>query len=148
MGVIHAFLCGKMIPKYFSYSSIVFLPRVNNPNQFIEFRPIILSNFTKKIISKLVSNSHGPVLPSLISPNKSMFLKGKSISENIMLAQEIIHQIKPNIVSNVIIKLDIEKSLWQNFLVIYLSCSKENGLFLRCSFTWCWELFQKRSTQL
>ncbi|XP_049357764.1 uncharacterized protein LOC125822409 [Solanum verrucosum] len=39
------------------------------------------------------------------------FVKGRSISENIMLAQEIIHQIKkPNIGSNMVIKLDMAKA--------------------------------------
>ncbi|XP_049378041.1 uncharacterized protein LOC125842768 [Solanum stenotomum] len=94
LGVIHAFFCGQMIPKYFSHSCIVLLPKVTNPNKLTEFRPISLSNFTSKIISKL-----------------SGFIKGRSISENIMLAQEIIHQIrKPNIGSNVIIKLDMAKA--------------------------------------
>ena len=100
-----------MIPKYFSHSCIVLLPKVNNPNKLTEFRPISLSNFTSKIISKLVSNRLSPILPALISSNQSGFVKGRSISENIMLAQEIIHQIKkPKIGSNVIIKLDMAKA--------------------------------------
>ncbi|XP_015084239.1 uncharacterized protein LOC107027648 [Solanum pennellii] len=109
--VLHAFFSGQMIPKYFSHSCIVLLPKVNNPNKLTEFRPISLSNFTSKIISKLVSNRLSPILPLLISTNQSGFVKGRSISENIMLAQEIIHQIKkPNIGSNVIIKLDMAKA--------------------------------------
>ncbi|XP_069145607.1 uncharacterized protein [Solanum lycopersicum] len=109
--VLHAFFNGLMIPKYFSHSCIVLLPKVNNPNKLTEFRPISLSNFTSKIISKLVSNRLGPILPSLISTNQSGFVKGRSISENIMFAKEIIHQIKkPNIRSNVIIKLDMAKA--------------------------------------
>jgi len=84
---------------------------VSNPNKLTEFRPISLSNFTSKIISKLVSSRLGPILPELVSLNQSGFVKGRSISENIMLAQEIIHQIKkPNIGSNVVIKLDMAKA--------------------------------------
>lgn len=106
MGVMQALFNGQMIPKYFSHSCIVLLPKVNNPNKMTEFRTISLSNFTSKIISKLVSNRLSPILPNLISPNQSRFVKGRRISENIMLAQEIIHHIKkPNIGSNVIIKL-------------------------------------------
>ncbi|XP_015160335.1 uncharacterized protein [Solanum tuberosum] len=111
LGVTQAFFCGQMIPKYFFHSCIVLLPKVKNPNKLSEFRPISLSNFTSKIISKLVSSRLGPILPSLVSLNQSGFIKGRSISENIMLAQEIIHQIKkPNIGSNVIIKLDMAKA--------------------------------------
>ncbi|XP_049348970.1 uncharacterized protein LOC125813524 [Solanum verrucosum] len=85
-GVTHAFFCGQMIPKYFSHSCIVLLPKVKNPNKLSEFRPISLSNFTSKIISKLVSSRLSPILPSLVSLNQSGFVKGRSSSENIMLA--------------------------------------------------------------
>ncbi|XP_049348974.1 uncharacterized protein LOC125813528 [Solanum verrucosum] len=111
MAVILAFFSGQMIPKYFSHACLVLLPKVKNPNRLNEFRPISLSNFTTKIISKLLCIRLTPILPTLISPNQSGFVKDRSISENIMLAQEIIHQIKkPTIGSNVVIKLDMEKA--------------------------------------
>jgi len=111
MAVILAFFSGQMIPKYFSHACLVLLPKVKNPNRLNEFRPISLSNFTTKIISKLLCIRLTPILPTLISPNQSGFVKDRSISENIMLAQEIIHQIKkPTIGSNVVIKLDMAKA--------------------------------------
>ncbi|XP_015166827.1 uncharacterized protein [Solanum tuberosum] len=111
MAVILAFFSGQMIPKYFSHACLVLLPKVKNPNRLNEFRPISLSNFTTKIISKLLCIRLTPILPTLISPNQSGFVKDRSISENIMLAQEIIHQIKkPTIGSNVVIKLEMTKA--------------------------------------
>ena len=63
-----------------------------------------MSNFTSKIISKLMSDRPSPILLALICSNQSVFVKGRSISKNIMLAHDIIHKIKkPNIGSNVII---------------------------------------------
>ena len=67
MGVVQTFFNGEMIPKYFSHSFIVLLPKVNIPNKVIVYRPISLSNFTKNIISKLMSNRLSPILPDLIS---------------------------------------------------------------------------------
>ena len=64
MGIAQAFFSGQMIPKYFSYSCILLLPKVNNPNKMIEHRPISLSNFTRKISSKLMSNRLSPILPT------------------------------------------------------------------------------------
>lgn len=111
IGVIQAFFSGQMIPKLFSRSCIVLITEVNNPSKLIEFRTINLSNFISKIISKLLSNILEPILSSLISLNQSGIVKGRSISNNIMLAQEIIHTIKKtNIVRNVIIKLDMAKA--------------------------------------
>lgn len=51
------------------------------------------------------------VLPKLISPNRSGFVKGRNITENILFAQEIIKDIgKRNKNVNVVVKLDIEKA--------------------------------------
>lgn len=59
----------------------------------------------------MMSNKLSPILPSLISPNQSGFVKGRSIYENTMVAEEIIRWIKkPNIERNDIIKLDMEKA--------------------------------------
>ena len=100
-----------MIPKYFSRSCIVLLPKVNNPNMLIDFSPISLSKFTCNTISKIMSNKLRPIHTYIISTNQSVFVKSRSIYKNIVLSQEIIHQIKKhNIGSNVNIKLDMAKA--------------------------------------
>lgn len=51
------------------------------------------------------------VLPKIISPTQSGFVKGRSITENILLAQEIIRDIyrrSQNV--NVVVKLDMAKA--------------------------------------
>ena len=51
------------------------------------------------------------ILPLLVSDNQSGFVKGRNISENIMLAQEVIQGIKlPKEGKNVVIKLDMSKA--------------------------------------
>ena len=111
MGFVKAFFSGKMIPKYFSHSCIVLLPKVINPNKLTEFRTISLRNFTSKIISKIASIRVSPILHSLISSNKSGFVKGRSISENSLFAQEITHhKKKPNVGSYIIIKQVMAKA--------------------------------------
>ncbi|KAK6786210.1 hypothetical protein RDI58_014735 [Solanum bulbocastanum] len=57
------------------HNAEVLLPKVNNPTKLKEFRPISLSNFISKIISKLLSTRLGPILPDLISLNQSGFVK-------------------------------------------------------------------------
>ena len=124
MGVVKVFFSGQIIPKYFSRSCIVLLSKVSNPNKLTNLRYICLNNFTSMIISKLVSIRLKTILPSLISSNQFVFVKGTSVSENIMVAQEIIHHIlKPNVWSNIIIKHDMDQpydrvSLSYIFLVL------------------------------
>lgn len=80
MGVIKAFFNGQIIPKYLSQLRIVLLPKVSNPTKLTECRTIDLSNFTCKIIPKLVSSKLCAILPKLISPNQSGFVKVRSTS--------------------------------------------------------------------
>lgn len=99
------------MPKYMTHACLLLLPKVQHPNKLTEFRPISLSNLSNKIISKLLCNRLVPILANIISPNQSGFVRGRSISEKIMLAQEIIHGIKkPNDGDNVVTKLDMAKA--------------------------------------
>lgn len=77
---------------------------------FLDLRKFSLSCFINKIISRVLHGRMVEVLPKLISPNQSEFIKGRSISENILLAQEIIGDInKRNKHTNVVVKLDMGK---------------------------------------
>ncbi|XP_060195070.1 uncharacterized protein LOC132624283 [Lycium barbarum] len=52
-----------------------------------------------------------PLLPKLISDNQAGFVKGRLITENVLLAQEIIHGMKEsNDGGNLVIKLDMSKA--------------------------------------
>lgn len=46
-----------------------------------------------KILSRIVHDRLENLLPRLISPNQSGFAKGRSIVENVLLAQELITDI-------------------------------------------------------
>ncbi|XP_059294448.1 uncharacterized protein LOC132047418 [Lycium ferocissimum] len=71
-------------------------------------RPINLSNFINKIISRLLHDKLEVILPSLISPNQSGFVKGRNIIENVLLTQELLANIrKRGKHANVIVKLDM-----------------------------------------
>ncbi|KAK6780052.1 hypothetical protein RDI58_022236 [Solanum bulbocastanum] len=99
------------MPKFMSHACLVLLPKKEQPCRFRELRPISLSNFSNKIISKLISMRLADILPVLISDNQSGFVRGRSITESIMLAQEITHDIKrPKPGDNVVIKLDMTKA--------------------------------------
>ena len=94
-----------------SHAFLVLIPKIDQPNRFIDLSPICLSNFPNKIISKLLSMSLANIHPSIISDNQSGFVTERCITKNIMLAQEIIHDIKkPYVGQNVAIKLNMTKT--------------------------------------
>ncbi|XP_027152134.1 uncharacterized protein LOC113752202 [Coffea eugenioides] len=106
-----SFFCGAELPRSITATSIVLLPKVENPQDFKQFRPISLCNFTNKIISKLLSTRLAIILPRIISPQQSGFVQGRQITDNFLLAQELVADIKKsNRGGNVVIKLDMMKA--------------------------------------
>ncbi|XP_059295494.1 uncharacterized protein LOC132048826 [Lycium ferocissimum] len=109
--VVKALYEGQTLPKSITHINLVLLPKKSFINTFSDLRPISLSNFINKVISRVIHDKLESVLPSLISANQSGFLKGRNIIENVLLTQELVAHIrKRGKPANVIIKLDMEKA--------------------------------------
>lgn len=78
-----------------------------------DLRPIALCNVLYKIASKVVANKLKDVLPDVMSETQSVFIKGRLIIDNIVVANEILHYMKNKIAGRegvVAIKIDISKA--------------------------------------
>lgn len=115
LGWLEFFLSsGDSIPKSLTHPCLIMLPKIDNPVIMSDLWPISLGNVSCKIISKLLNNRLAPLLPNLISPNQSGFIKSRSISENVMLVQELVHNIpRSNKDGNVVFKLDMSKAYYR-----------------------------------
>jgi hypothetical protein len=98
--------------KELNHTNIALIPKIPNPSRVNQFRPISLTNFNYKIISKILANRLKPLLEKIISPNQSAFIKGRSIHDNSILAHEIFHSLKQKKGNGglMAIKLDMEKA--------------------------------------
>lgn len=87
-----------------------------------------LSNFVNKIISRLLHQRIIRLLPSIISRNQSGSVKGRSITENVLLTQEIIKDInRRKKFHNVVIKMDMGKAYDKVSLVFLIKVLQRFG---------------------
>ena len=73
---------------------ITLIPKISFPKEVSHFRPISLCNVLYKVISKIMVNRLKPFMDSIISPYQSAFIKGRNISDNILLAYEIMDTLR------------------------------------------------------
>lgn len=73
---------------------LVLIPKMEHPNSFRMYRPISLYTVTYKIITKIIANRLQELLPDMIGPHQTSFVPDGHITENIIVAQEIIHSMR------------------------------------------------------
>lgn len=75
---------------------ITLIPKIPVPNNFKDFRPIGLCNTVYKIISKCLANRLQPLMDKVTTPFQNGFIKGRSITDNLILASELLTFIQKN----------------------------------------------------
>lgn len=101
------FINSGLLPKGMKSPFNTLIPKVPSPSIIKDFRPISLINCSLKILSKVFTNRISNMMDKLISPNQTRFMKGRQISEGILITNEIIHSIKSNQTEGIILKLDL-----------------------------------------
>ncbi|XP_058222888.1 uncharacterized protein LOC131332605 [Rhododendron vialii] len=92
---------------------ITLIPKVGCPTTPGQFCPISLCNVSYKLITKILANRLRDILPSIILENQSAFVGGWQISNNILIAHEIMHSVKNRRYGRkgwVALKLDMAKA--------------------------------------
>lgn len=118
--IVIAFFCGYELPRHITLTSLVLIPKKEKVTKFIDLRPISLSTFSNKVISKIIHNrlDRQGLLPTITSRNQPGCIKGRSIAKNVLLAQEIIRDInRRNKLHNIVVKLDMVKAYVRIFWI-------------------------------
>ena len=72
---------------------ITLVLKIPNPSTVADFRPIACCNVVYKCITKVLANRLQACLNFLVNSNQTAFIKGRNISENVLLAHELIKTI-------------------------------------------------------
>ncbi|XP_026410064.1 uncharacterized protein LOC113305190 [Papaver somniferum] len=100
-----------IIPSGMNSNFLVLIPKMKGTKTAKSFRPIGLSNFCFKIITKIIIERLTRYLPNLISQQQYAFVKNRNIHEQILLASELVNEMSTTIRGdNVDLKLDISQA--------------------------------------
>ncbi|KAA3486481.1 LINE-1 reverse transcriptase isogeny [Gossypium australe] len=93
-------------------SFIALIPKMENPSEIADFRPICLVSSLYKIVAKVLSRRFRVVISELVSGTQCTFIIGRQIFDGILIANEVIHSMKKmeGNEGNLIFKLDFSKA--------------------------------------
>lgn len=72
-------------------TDIVLIPKIPNPISIVNFRPISLCSVIYKMVAKTIVNRLQAVIGRCIDAAQSAFVSGRLITDNVLLAYEILH---------------------------------------------------------
>ena len=112
-GEVLQVLNGGDITSGWNDTCVALIPKVKNPENMKDLRPISLCNVVYKIVSKVLANRLKLILQEIIAPNQSAFVPGRLITDNILLAYEVNHYLqnkRSGSVGYAALKLDMSKA--------------------------------------
>ena len=83
-----------MFPDSLNRTNIVFIPKKSEVISMTDLRPISLCNVIFKIASKLLANRLKKLLDGVVSETQNAFVPGRSITDSILIAHEVLHFLK------------------------------------------------------
>lgn len=105
-------LCHRSVLEAWQRTFIVLIPKRKDAVELSYYRPISLCTTLYNICAKILVGRVKPILSWLISSKQGAFIGDKSISDNILIVQEFIHDLQraSSRGSFMAIKLDIERA--------------------------------------
>ncbi|XP_028548227.1 uncharacterized protein LOC114578859 [Dendrobium catenatum] len=91
---IKSFFCKCYLPISAKATAIALVPKRSHAENLQDFRPISLCNVFHKIIAKILATRMKNIMPDIIEINQAAFIPNRVISDNSILAMEIINLFK------------------------------------------------------
>ncbi|CAA7029125.1 unnamed protein product [Microthlaspi erraticum] len=111
--IVQSFITEARLEPDMNKTNICLIPKKLKPESMLDYRPISLSNVVYKIIAKILAKSFKKVLPHIISNSQAAFIQGRLITDNILVAHELLHALNSKnqcAMEFIAVKTDISKS--------------------------------------
>lgn len=89
---------------------ICLIPKQNQPESVVDYRPINLIGSAYKLISKVLAARLKLVMPKLLTPNQFAFTQGRQIADCIVIANEVVDFMKKKSEGGFLLKIDFAKA--------------------------------------
>jgi len=89
---------------------MVLLPKKEDAQTLVDFRPISLTHYIAKLFSKLLATRLSLHLNTIVSRSQSAFIKRRSIQDNFLYTQNLIRDLHRRKQPGLFLKLDIAKA--------------------------------------
>ena len=110
MAVFNEFYATGSFERSLNATFLTLIPKKENAAEVRDFRPISLLGSVYKIMAKVLVNRLSVVLGHLVSSPQNAFVKGRQITDSVLIANEILDSRLKDKLPGVICKLDIEKT--------------------------------------
>ncbi|KAK6153216.1 hypothetical protein DH2020_012855 [Rehmannia glutinosa] len=107
---VHFFFNNSSLALGLNASFMSLIPKTKDANVIENFRPIVMSNFIFKIITKILATRLGLIIADYLSPAQFGFIPGRQIHGCIAMVSEGFNVLQGRTDSNMILKIDIRKA--------------------------------------
>ena len=88
------FHANEVLPKGMLAYFVTLIPKVSSPLELKDCRPISLLGCLYKLLAKVLARRLSAVMNSIISPNQSVFLKGRHLVDGVLVVNELVDYAK------------------------------------------------------
>lgn len=104
------FYVNGIFPKGSNASILALIPKVQDPQNLNDYRPISLIGNMYKIVAKLLARRLKGVLPSIIDEQQTTFVEGRHMLHSVLIVNEVVEEAKRFKKPCLVFKADYEKA--------------------------------------